>query len=117
MKHAKPVKTWTAQIFVGLRSGYSDMLHPIAVVADVCYEFCDEVKLCVTITPTEFIYVGGGEPGAIVGLINYPRFPPAESDLEDRALALAAKLKSTLGQRRVSIVMPEQTVMLGEQDD
>lgn len=111
------VKSWSGQIFVGLRSGYSETIHPITVVKDVCHDFVDKIKLCVTVTPTEFIYVNGEEPGAIVGLINYPRFPMAPADLEDRLLELGVRLKSALGQRRVSVVMPGGTIMLGDAND
>lgn len=37
--------------------------------------YCYEVGLCVTVTPTDFIYTGGEESGFVIGLVNYPRFP------------------------------------------
>jgi hypothetical protein len=114
MTMIKPVNTWVGQIFVGLRSEYSNIVHPINVVKDVCHEFVDEIGLCVTVTTTEFIYTGGEEPGAIIGFINYPRFPMEPDDLEDRIFALASRLKSCLGQLRVTIVMPDKTVTLGD---
>lgn len=40
---------------------------------DLCRAFCDEEGLCVTVTPTTYVYTGGEEDGVIVGLINYPR--------------------------------------------
>lgn len=109
----KPVKTWAGQIYVGLRVGYTDEVLPISVVKDVCRYFVNAHKLCVTVTATEFFYVDGEELGAIVGMIQYPRFPMSASDLEDRLFALAALLKTECGQQRVSLVMPDKTVTLG----
>ena len=106
------VSTYTAQIFVGLRAGYSEEVHSLDDVREVCRAYVNSVGLCVTVTPTEFIYVDGGEPGAVVGLINYPRFPSTPADIEFHALELARRLKEALGQNRVSVVFPHRTVMI-----
>jgi len=106
------VSTYTAQIFVGLRVGYSEEIHSLDEVREVCSAYVNSVGLCVTVTPTEFIYVDGGEPGAVVGLINYPRFPATPADIEFHALELARALKDALGQNRVSVVFPHRTVMI-----
>lgn len=105
------VETFTAQIFVGLRVGYSKEVHSLEAVRNVCREYVNEVGLCVSVTPTEFIYMDGEEPGAIVGFINYPRFPSVTEEIEGRASELAKGLKHALGQNRVSIVYPLKTVM------
>ena len=110
------VKTFTATIYVGLREGrtadLSPKIHTIDEVFSVCHAYCNNVGLCVTVTPTYFIYTNGGEPGAIVGLINYPRFPSTPEEIVTHATQLATRLQSQLGQQRVSIVYPESTVML-----
>lgn len=106
------VTTYTAQIYVGLRVGYSEQLYSLKEVRGLCQEYADSVGLCVTVTPTEFIYTKGYEPGVIVGLINYPRFPSEFVDIEFHALALAGKLKDALEQNRVSVVFPHKTVMI-----
>lgn len=79
----------------------------------ICREYVDTVGLCVTITKTEYAYTGGKEDGVIVGLINYPRFPATPATVRKRALALAGILRKRLGQTRVSVVFPDETVMLG----
>jgi hypothetical protein len=72
----------------------------------------DTVGLCVTVTDTLFVYVHGSEPGLIVGLINYPRFPDTPEGIEGKALALAESLMRVCRQIRVSVVFPDKTVML-----
>lgn len=112
------VDTYTAQIFVGLRVGYSDEIADIEFVRAVCRQYVSEVGLCVTVTPTEFIYTPSdecphyGEPGAIVGLINYPRFSSSSAVIYDHAHALATRLLKTLRQKRITIAGPKSTVMI-----
>lgn len=106
--------TWEAAIYCGLRPGYQPALHAPAVAERVCRAFCDRVGLCVTVTPTTFVYTGGEEPGVRVGLVNYPRFPAEPGDLEARTLELAGLLKEALDQLRVTAVMPRVTVTLGD---
>lgn len=110
------IPTYWANIYVGLREGYNVNMpeHDIDEVRELCEDYCDEMKLGVTVTPTQFIYVGGSEGGAIVGLVNYPRFPREDMEIRHLALELAETLKNSLGQQRVSIVFPDETVMLGE---
>jgi hypothetical protein len=77
----------------------------------------NEAGMCVTVTRTLFVYKGGSEPGAIVELINYPRFPLGPTAIRRLALSLAKRLKSSLRQIRVSVVFPDETVMLGRAND
>ena len=65
---------------------------PLAVIEQVCREECLKKGLCVTVEPTRFIYTGGEETGALVGLINYPRFPQTAGELFVRARDLALTL-------------------------
>lgn len=67
--------TWWVKIYT---SG------PISRIEQVCREECYEDGLCVTVTPVKFIYTGGEELGAEIGLINYPRFPSSVSLIEDQ---------------------------------
>lgn len=75
----------------------------------VCREFCDKEGLCVTVTPTSYVYTGGEEAGVIVGLINYPRFPAAPGMIFATAKALAEELCQKLGQESFSIQTPDAT--------
>ena len=105
-------KSYNVQIWLGLRVGYTDRIHPIEAVEMLVDDFVNEIKDCVTITPTQFRYVNGNEPGVIVGWINYPRFPQPPEELTKRAIDLAEILMCALGQNRVSITTPDKTYML-----
>jgi hypothetical protein len=77
----------------------------------ICQIYCDQVGLCVTVTPTQYVYSLGpsDELGVIVGLINYPRFPSTPADILAKAEALALRLIEGLKQQSATIQTPEQT--------
>ena len=104
--------SYNVQIWVGLRVGYTDTIHTMEEVEKICDAYVNEVKDCVTITPTQFRYVDGNEPGVIVGYINYPRFPRTPKEITTRALALGEVLMYGLDQNRVSVTTPDKTYML-----
>jgi len=106
----KTEETWTATIYVGFH--HADGCWGMDDINRLCQAFVNDNPGCVTITPTTFVYVGGQEPGAAIGLINYPRFPKACAWLKTNALALAAVLLGSLKQNRVIVVMPDETVVL-----
>lgn len=108
----KSVPTFTAQIYVGLQEGYEGKTHNQCRVECICQEFVDEVGWCVSITRTRFVYKDGKESGVIVGIINYPRFPMEIKELKDRTLKLANILMTELNQNRISVVFPDETIML-----
>ena len=103
---------FTASIYVGLKVTGADILHSVTAVEDICQEFCDDVGFCVTVTPTKYVYTDGWVQGAIVGIINYPRFPSSERTLENRTLLLATELMLKLEQKRITIDFPSHTTML-----
>lgn len=80
------------------------------VALNECCIYCDEVGLCVTVTPTVYAYTGGCESGVIVGLINYPRFPKSPEEVWAHAEALAHRLRQRLGQESFTIQAPDKTV-------
>jgi len=104
--------TWEAKIYCGLQAGYSGRLLSIERIKKVCQEYCDDIGWCVTVTPTTFIYKEGNESGAVIGIINYPRFALSENTLKERTFTLAELLLTELEQLRISIVLPDETVML-----
>lgn len=57
----------------------------------ICAEFCMS-GLCVSIEPVKFVYTGGRETGAVVRLVNYPRFPATPASIRTTARLLADKL-------------------------
>jgi len=112
----KTLPTYYANIYLGLRHGYSGTVTSIDHVREHLQSFCNDVKIGVTLTPTEFIYVDGGEPGVIIGLINYPRFPRNVENIKRIALTIAEGLMELCHQERVSVVCSDETIML-EKDE
>ena len=118
----KTVPTFTATIYVGLK--YTDnrttddfnLIYDHELLRSVCQKYCDETGFCVTYTETDYIYTKGKEPGAIVGIINYPRFPSDAKTLRERAITLAKLLQKASNQYKVTIVMPNETVMIERED-
>lgn len=82
---------------------------PLSVIEQTCRQECMK-GLCVTVDPTRFIYTGGEETGAAIGLVNYPRFPVSNEDLYLKAECLALTLLETTCQHSVMIVTPDKTV-------
>lgn len=83
----------------------------IETITHTCREYC-LCGLCVSITPTTFVFTGGSETGAIVGLLNYPRFPRAPVEIEEHAKALASKLLADCCQRSCTILCADTTYYL-----
>lgn len=108
-------KTFTANIYVGFKEMDTGLIHTIDEVHDICKKYVDTIGLCVTITPTKYIYTNGNEPGACIGLINYPRFPDTDENIEIKAIKLAELFLVTFRQFKVTVVMPDRTVMLEQE--
>jgi hypothetical protein len=109
----KTVPTYYANIYVGTRKGYDGPVLSKGTVALLISEYIKDHPMGITVTDTEFYYVDGSEPGIIVGLINYPRFPRSNGQLQKDALDFAHYLRERFEQIRVSIIFPDITVMLG----
>lgn len=86
------------------------MAGDISAATDYVRQYCDENGLCVTVTPTCYVYTGGQEAGFIVGLINYPRFPSSPEGLWAVAESVAAYLRERLYQDSYTIQAPDKTV-------
>ena len=108
----KEVLTYQTTISLGLREQYTDKIHNINEVIEICQEYCDSIGLCVTVTPTYFIYTEGREDGCFIGLINYPRFPSSPEDIYKKAYNLTCILKERFNQLKVSIIYNDKTVMI-----
>jgi hypothetical protein len=81
-----------------------------AMARQACARYCTEIGLCVTVTPTTFVYTGGAEEGVCVRLINYPRFPEPVEERMAKAAALAELLVEALCQKSYSIEYPDETI-------
>lgn len=112
------VKTFWAKIHIGFYNrDTKEIVGSLKKTRAICQEYVDAVSLCVTLTPTEYIYVQGNEPGVEVGLINYPRFPEEVSLIREKAINLAEKLMIAFQQYKVSVVMPTETIMLSKEPE
>ena len=108
----KSVKTHTAEIYLGFREAYSSVVHGMKEARAICQEYCDEVGLCVSIKPVEYIYTNGNEPGCSITIINYPRFESTPEKIKERAIDLAKVLLEKFNQIRISIVFSDETIMI-----
>ncbi len=72
-------------------------------------EFCYGTPLCVTITPTTFVYMGGAEEGVAIGFVNYPRFPTSPGALLEVAERVAERLIDEMHQHSALLVAPDAT--------
>jgi len=113
----KKVKTFQATIYCGLKHRESGLLSPLQLARNVCQNVVNEYGWCVSFTKTEFIYTEGKEPGVIIGIINYPRFPMEPEELKRRTLDLAETLMTILQQLKVSVVFSDETIMLEAGED
>lgn len=80
---------------------------PIDVAKQIIRRECMKEGLCVTITPTDYIYTGGEEAGYVVEIVQYPRFPKHENELTKRAVDLALTLREETYQHSALVVTPE----------
>lgn len=110
--NTKTETTFTATIYVGFRERYTEEVRAIDLAYETLQKHADKGGLCVSVTPTRFIYKDGNEPGIAVGLINYPRFPETPQQIKNTALFLAGELMVAFKQLKVSVVFPDETVML-----
>jgi hypothetical protein len=113
----KIVDNFYATIFVGAKEHYDGKVHTYEEAKKICQDYCDIVSYCVTLTPTEFIYKDGNEPGFIIGLINYPRFPSTQNDINSKAILIAKTFMHEFNQYRISIQTSNQTIMLEQEND
>lgn len=104
--------TYTASVFVGLRKRYSDKVKKPWMAMRICRRYCDKMGLGLTITPTSYLYTDGYEPGIIVGLINYPRFPSEQATIRAHAMEIAKLLLYGMDQARVTVISGNDTFML-----
>lgn len=81
-----------------------------------CQEYC-ESGFCVTVTPTTYVFKGGYESGAVIGLINYARFPTDEHSLWLRAERLANMILERAGQQSYTIQSASRSTLYTNRPD
>jgi hypothetical protein len=85
-------------------------------VRPLCQAYCDEIGLCVTVSPTRYVYSGGAGDGWVIGLINYGRFPSEPAEIFAKAEALALRLIGE-GIESATIQAPDKTLWLNCRDE
>jgi hypothetical protein len=90
---------------------------PLDVIKQVCRKECMEQGLCVTVEPTTYIYTGGEEQGAVIGLVNYPRFPCTEVALEKRARKLAMEILIATHQHSIMVMTNKRTSWFSRREE
>lgn len=93
------------------------MAGDLDTIRKVCREFCWDEGMCVTVTATEFFYTGGSETGAVIGLINYPRFPKELDEIMGTARKLADYLRTKCCQWSYTIEAPLFTEWHSNRDE
>jgi hypothetical protein len=106
MTVSKIAPTWYANIWIA---------GDYAAAVQACREYCRDNPLCVTVTPTVYVYTGGAQDGVCVRLINYPRFP--SDSLEGAAKDLADDLRYTLCQDSYTIEYADQSVWYSNREE
>ena len=100
--------TQQAKIELGLAPGCRDaVLDEIDLAAA-------QLGLCVSLTPTRYVCPAGSEDGLVVGLLSVPGMPVFS---REAALGLARRLLGSAGQHTASVVFPDETVLVTEDDD
>ncbi len=89
---------------------------PIAEIERACAEFCTERGLCVAIEAVRYVYTGGREGGAVVTVLNYPRFPKQPEQVCDIADELARFLIERVYQGSATVEGPGQSVFLSRRE-
>lgn len=109
-------KTFTARIYVGAYDTERGFERPMPEIKEACQSFVEDVGLCVNVRKTFYQYgsdgEGANESGAIVELIQYPRFPKPEEKITVQSLNLAEILMKRMNQKRVSVVTTGRTYTL-----
>jgi hypothetical protein len=107
---------YEVDIYVGMKEIATDKIFSYEDLDKLLQEECDS-GLCVSVFPCKYIYKDGNEIGAIVRLINYPRFPKLKVEILNRAMQIARKIKREFKQLRMSISDGADIFMLEECDD
>lgn len=109
-----------ARIYIGSRRHYNGEAFSYtdlrAFLKDFQHERPKELTSPVRITPTAYVFDDYHEAGWEIAVINYPRFPKDNFVIHQFAYDLAAGLLDKFEQNRISIVYPNEIVML-EADD
>ena len=101
MTEIKKCPTYWAKIYIA---------GPLAQIEQICRRYVMD-GCCVTVTPTNYIYTMGEETGVEIGMINYPRFPSANPEIEllEQATDLGDQICSECFQGSFTVMTPVDT--------
>lgn len=120
--NVKTIKTYSANLTLGLNAGYTDRKYSIDEVKAVLLEAQEKTRdeenimLSAKVNACDVAFLGQDEPSAEIQFIQYPKFPVEEDALKNAIIKLAEYMMDKLGQNRAVIVFTDETVML-EQDE
>jgi hypothetical protein len=111
------VKTFTANLTLGLKVGYTDKLNSLAEVREALTDSQQQIRaqtgigLSAKLTECEIVFLGQIEPSVEISFIQYPKFPANEQQLKQAILQLASLMMEKLQQNRTVIVFQDETIM------
>lgn len=89
----------------------------INIAEKLIQNYCDNIGLCVTILPLNYIYTLGHEFGMEIGFIDYPRFPTTSKKLFKIAKELGLILLKELNQQSFSLQTPYNTYLFNNKKE
>lgn len=118
--HMRHEPCFEARIYIGSKVGYTGEDYSVddvrAAIGQYQQTLGPQKATPVRITPTQFVWEDYNEPGWEIAAINYPRAPKSKAVISSFALGLAGHLLEHFRQDRISVVFPDEIVML-EADD
>lgn len=115
-------KTFTAQLTIGLKKGYSEELITAEFLKQTIVAVQEQTKkqfnvvLSAKLTPCEIVCLGQDEPSVTLDFIQYPKFLVEEEQLKQALLFFSEQMMLTLEQNRVVLVFPTETLMLEQSE-
>ena len=115
----KPLKTFYANIYMGLTRGYEGEEIDRKEVETYLSFFSNKHQIGITVTDTHFIYPSGEEKGVCLGIIDYPRYPVGSKKIRIISEGLVDDLLDLFDQERITVVYPDTTIMFerGNEDN
>lgn len=118
--HSKKNAYFEARIYIGSRVNYNGPHFDLADLKESisCFQTTNGIDASnpVRITSTTFVWEKYEEDGWEIAIIDYPRVSKPHEVLRQFAYNLAVHLLERFQQNRMSIVFPEEIVMLESED-
>lgn len=119
----KSIPTYECKLYIGSREGYHGESFKYSDVATKVEKFNDgrkanKIYICGIRITTCYIAISSdySEPGYELAVINYPRFPFSDLQINQYMFDLGEYLLVELKQNRMSLVTPSTTYLLKNKD-